>query len=110
MTREHDIVTAARILNSQRIVSLELLSGESKWLRSSVAGLYANMADEAMLPHADAQEVAQHATRLGMYLEQLKERNMSMMRLRDLATALGLEWPSEIAVTALFTESRGRRT
>ena len=107
-TSEHHVIRAARILDSERSTTLQLLGGEARWLRSSTATLFDEMADPRMLAHVDATQVARHATSLGRYLEQLKCQNAYMERLQHLAEELGVwnQWPSSIQITVTFVEKK----
>lgn len=107
-TPEHEIIRAARILDSERSTTLQLIRGEASWLRSSTATLFNEMADARLLQHAHANDVARFATGLGRYLERLKGQNAYMERLQHLAEDLGVwnQWPSSIPVVVVFTERK----
>lgn len=105
---EAHITRAVRVLDSRRRVTLELLRGESNWLRSNTVTLYEELADPRMLEHADAVPLVEHAARLSRYVEQLKGQNDAMERLHNLAESHGVwnEWPSEIEVVAVFKQGK----
>jgi hypothetical protein len=105
---ESPIVREARILDSHRATALSLAASEAKWLRRRVADLYDDMSDPQSIHHASAIEVAGHVARLDMHLEQLKERNAAMRRLRLLAEALDVtdQWPKEVELLVVLRSEK----
>lgn len=110
-TIEHQLIRAARILDSERSTTLKLLAGEAKWLRSSMATLFSELADPRELEHTEAAQVVRHANGVGQYLERLKAQNAHMHQLQLLAEELGVwnQWPSSVQVTVVFKEPKRRK-